>query len=78
MKNYNNEAQSTSKQIASQSNLKFVQEYTTHLGITLKLKEIVAIVNVLNDYVECGYSTELGNRLEKIDEFITITKKDQK
>lgn len=78
MKNYNSEAQSTSKQISSQSNLKFVQEYSQNLGVTLKLKEIVAIVNVLNDYVECGYSTELGNRLLKIDEFLTILKSEKK
>jgi hypothetical protein len=36
----------------------------------LELKELVAITNVIVDYVEKGYSKELGDRLDKIQEHL--------
>ena len=64
-------AQDTQKTIVTQSQLKFVFDYTTKLGVNLKLKEIVGVTNVLVDYCINGYSKEIGDRLESIDKFIS-------
>jgi hypothetical protein len=63
-------AQDTQKTIVTQSQLKFVFDYTNKLGVNLTLKETVGITNVLVDYCINGYSKELGDRLETIDTFI--------
>lgn len=63
-------AQDNQKIIVTQSQLKFVFDYTNKLGVNLKLKEIVGITNVLVDYCINGYSKEIGDRLESIDKFI--------
>lgn len=56
--------------IVRQSTLKFVGEYCRIIGTPLKLKEIVGITNVLTDYCQNGYSKEMGERLDKIDNHI--------
>jgi hypothetical protein len=61
---------STGKAIASQSQLKFVLDYAMYMDKKLSLKDMIAITNVLVDYVENGYSTELSNRISKIDEYL--------
>lgn len=61
---------STQKTIVTQSQLKFVFDYTSKLGINLRLKEIVGITNVLVDYCMNGYSKDIGERLDAIDKFI--------
>jgi hypothetical protein len=63
-------AQDKEKVIVTQSQLKFVFDYTNKLGVNLKLKEIVGVTNVLVDYCINGYSKEIGDRLESIDKFI--------
>jgi hypothetical protein len=63
-------AQDNQKIIVTQSQLKFVFDYTNKLGVNLKLKEIVGVTNVLVDYCINGYSKEIGDRLEAIDKFI--------
>ena len=63
-------AQDTQQIIVTQSQLKFVFDYSSKLGVNLKLKEIVGITNVLVDYCINGYSKEIGDRLESIDKFI--------
>lgn len=70
----NSDAQSTARQIATQSNLKFMMEFIQYGNYQLTLKEIAAAVNVLNDFVECGYSRDLGGRLDKIDEYLKTLK----
>jgi len=62
--------QSTSRQIASQSSMKLVLDWANSCGKCITLKELVAVTNVIVDYVEFGYSKELGDRLDKIDEFM--------
>jgi len=62
--------QSRDLKIASQSNLKLINEWSGNCGICLTLKELVAFTNVLNDYVEYGYSSEIGDRLETIDNYL--------
>jgi len=72
-------AQNKERQIAAQSSLKLVNEWSVSCGKCLTLKELVSISVVLVDYVENGYSNALGERFEKIDEYLatkpTITKK---
>lgn len=63
-------AQDKDKQIITQSQLKFVFDYTKQLGVNLTLKEIVGITNVMVDYCMNGYNKDLGERLEAIDKFI--------
>ena len=66
--------QSTQRQIIAQSSLKFTLEWANGCNKCLSLKEIVAVTNVIIDYVENGYTKELGDRLDKVDEFIDSIK----
>lgn len=62
--------QKTQDSIVRQSTLKFVGDYCRMIGTPLTLKEVVGITNVLTDYCINGYSKELGERLDKIDQHI--------
>lgn len=62
--------QKTQDSIVRQSTLKFVGDYCRMIGTPLTLKEVVGITNVLTDYCQNGYSKELGERLDKIDQHI--------
>lgn len=63
-------AQNTGRQIASQSSLKLVLDWSISCEKCLTLKELVGITNVIVDYVETGYTKEIGERLEKIQDHI--------
>lgn len=63
-------AQSKDRQIVTQSSLKLVLEWGTSYGKCLELKELVGITNVIVDYVENGYSAEIGKRLDNIQQHI--------
>lgn len=63
-------AQNKDRQIATQSSLKIVLEWATTCNKCITLKELVGITNVIVDYVENGYSKELGDRLDKIQDHI--------
>lgn len=63
-------AQSKERQIATQSNMKLIVEYMNSCDKCLTLTEIVQITTVLNDFVENGYSKELKDRFEKIDQLV--------
>jgi glutaredoxin-related protein len=65
-----NTQQSKERQIATQSSLKTILEWSASCGKCLELKELVAITNVIVDYVEMGYSKELGDRLDKIQDHL--------
>jgi hypothetical protein len=62
--------QNTSRQIATQSSLKLVLDWSVTIDRPLKLKELVSITNVIVDYVENGYSKEIGQRLETIQDYL--------
>lgn len=66
--------QTTDRKIAAQSNMKLVNEWAANCGHCITLKELAAITNVLNDYVIYGYSKEIGDRLESIDEYLKENK----
>ena len=63
-------SQNTSRQIATQSSLKLILDWSISCDKCLTLKELVSITNVMVDYVESGYSKEIGDRLEKIQNYI--------
>lgn len=56
--------------IARQSQLKMVLDWSNTCGKCLTLKELVGITNVMVDYVENGYSKEIGERLDKIQDHL--------
>jgi hypothetical protein len=56
--------------IARQSQLKLVLDWSTSCGKCLELKELVAITNVMADYVHNGYSKEISSRLDRIQEHL--------
>jgi hypothetical protein len=62
--------QKNQESIVRQSTLKFVGDYCKMIGTPLTLKEVVGVTNVLVEYCQTGYSKELGERLDKIDEHI--------
>jgi hypothetical protein len=63
-------AQSQGKQISTQSNLKLLVEYMQCREKCLTLVELMQITTVLNDFVENGYSKELQERFEKVEQVI--------
>lgn len=58
------------KMIIRQSQSKLVLDYANSCGKCITIRDLVAITEVLTDYVTNGYSKELGDRLTKIDEHI--------
>jgi hypothetical protein len=56
--------------IARMNQLNLVMNYLKQINLNLPLKDVVAINNVMTDYVMNGYSKELGNRLDSIDKHI--------
>jgi hypothetical protein len=60
----------TQESIVRQSQLKFVLDYTTLMGVKLSLKDIIGITNVLVDFCLNGWSTDLRKRVEACDEHI--------
>jgi hypothetical protein len=63
-------AQTKERQIAAQSSLKLVNEWAITCDKCLSLKELVSITNVIVDYVEQGYTKEIGDRLDIIDKYL--------
>lgn len=63
-------AQTKDKQIIAQSQLKMAHEWATSLGYNLTLKDLVSVSVVLSEYCEKGYTKELGQRLEKVDNYL--------
>ena len=66
--------QNKERQIASQSSMKLVLEWSVSCGKCLTLKELVGITNVIVDYVENGYTAEIGKRLDTIQDHIDNNK----
>ena len=60
----------TQDSIVRQSSLKFVQDYQRTIGTPLTLKEILGITNVIVDYCQQGWSNEVGEKIDKIDNHI--------
>jgi len=67
----------TGAAIARQSQMKLVSEWGHQCGVCLSLKDMVGITNVLVDYVENGYSKDIGERLDKIDGYINSLKEEK-
>jgi len=71
-------AQSKERQIAAQSQLKMTQEWAQSCGICLTLADLVKVSTVLVDYIENGYSKEMGERLDKVDSYLQTEYKGKK
>ena len=63
-------AQNKDRQIASQSSMKLVLDWSISCNKCLTMKELVGMSVVLVDFVENGYSKEIGDRLDKIQDHI--------
>ena len=63
-------ARTKEQQIISQSTLKLVNEWAANCNHCLTLKDLVGISVVIEDYVENGYDKKIGERLEKVDEYL--------
>ncbi len=63
-------ANNTQQSIIAQSQLKMAQEWSQSCGYCLTLKDLVSVSIVLSDFVENGYSKELGERLNKVEEYL--------
>jgi len=63
-------AQNKDRQIATQSSMKLVLEWANACNTCLTMKELVGMSVVIVDFVENGYSKEIGERLEKIQEHL--------
>jgi hypothetical protein len=63
-------AQNKDRQIATQSSLRLVNDWAQSCQKCLTLKELAGITNVIVDYIENGYSKEIGDRLDKIQEHL--------
>lgn len=68
-------AQNKDRQIATQSSMKLVLEWSASCEKCITLKELVGITNVIVDYVENGYTAEIGKRLDTIQDHIDNKKK---
>jgi hypothetical protein len=60
----------TQDSIVRQSSLKFVTEYCRTIGTPLTLKEVIGITNVITDYCQNGYSSDISKRIDSIDQHI--------
>ena len=67
--------QSKERQIASQSSLKLVLDWASSCGKCLTMKELVGVSVVIVDYVENGYTAELGKRVYTIQDHTDNRKK---
>ncbi len=67
-------AQNKERQIATQSSMKLILEWGNSCNKCLTLKELVGITNVIVDYVENGYTAEIGKRLDTIQEHLNTKK----
>ena len=62
--------QSKDRMIAVQSSLKLVNEWSGNCGKCLTIKELVRIADGLSDFIVDGYSKELGDVLDKIQDHL--------
>lgn len=63
-------ARNKDQQIVAQSSLKMVIEWANNCNYCIDIKDTVLISRVIEEYVENGYDKSIGERLEKIDEYI--------
>ena len=63
-------AQDTQKTICRQSNLKWILDYCKHIGVNLKLSELVRITEALTYYTLDGRNKDVSRMMEEIDKLI--------
>jgi hypothetical protein len=63
-------ARTKEQQIVSQSSLKLALEWSNTCGKCLSTYDLCATSRVIEDYVENGFTTEVGDRLKNLDEYL--------
>ena len=58
------------KIISRQSNIKFLLDYCKHIGVNLKLSDMVRITEALTIYVVDGRTTNVQRMMEEVDKLI--------
>jgi hypothetical protein len=67
-------AKNKEQQIVAQSSLKTVVEFAQANDYKLTLKDLLGISMVVCEFVETGWSKELAQRVDKIDDYLTNRK----
>jgi hypothetical protein len=58
------------KIISRQSNIKFLLDYCKHIGVNLKLSDMVRITEALTIYVVDGRTANVQRMMEEVDKLI--------
>lgn len=58
------------EQIVAQSQLKLALDFLSTKEQDFTFKELLATTNILVDYVMNGYSKEIGDKAEKVDNYL--------
>lgn len=67
-------ARNKEQQIVAQSTLKTVTEWAQLNGHKLNLKDLLGVTLVVCDFVESGWSKEVAQRVDKIDDYLANKK----
>jgi len=59
------------KIISRQSNIKFLLDYCKHIGVNLKLSDMVRITEALTIYVVDGRTANVQRMMEEVDKLIS-------
>ena len=62
------------RQIVRQSSAKLILSWAENCNHCLDLKELVGITEVFTDFIQYGYSKELGERLDNIQQHLNEKK----
>jgi hypothetical protein len=58
------------KIISRQSNIKFLLDYCKHIGVNLKLSDMVRITEALTIYIVDGRTANVQRMMEEVDKLI--------
>lgn len=67
-------ARNKEQQIVAQSTLKTITEWAQMNGHKLNLKDLLGVTLVVSDFVESGWTKEVAQRVDKIDEYLANKK----
>jgi hypothetical protein len=59
------------KIISRQSNIKFLLDYCKHIGVNLKLSDMVRITEALTIYIVDGRTANVQRMMEEVDKLIS-------
>jgi hypothetical protein len=74
MENNKQVARTSQEQIVTQSQLKLAMDWLSTKNCEITLKEVIGVTNILVDYVQFGYSKELGTKISTVDKYFSDKK----